>query len=101
VSVLGEKWDPRLKLISVVNSLHYLLTDPNPQSVFDNPRALKAADVCRSHGFPRMTKYRPKQEEPVDVVHFNIVPVPRVPTASQPGDIVSFKILGREKRAST
>jgi len=100
VSVLGEKWDPRLKLISVVNALTYLLTDPNPQSVFDNPRALKAANVCRSHGFPRMTKYKPKQEDPGDIVHFNIVPVPRLPVSTQPGDIVTFKILGRENRAS-
>jgi hypothetical protein len=101
VSVLGEKWDPRLKLISVVNALHYLLTDPNPQSVFDNPRALKAANVCRQHGFPRMTKNRVKEEEPGDVVHFNIVPIPRLSTAPQPGDVVTFKILGRDNRAST
>ena len=101
VSVLGEKWDPRLKLISVVNALHYLLTDPNPQSVFDNPRALKAANVCRQHGFPRMTKNRVKEEEPGDIVHFNIVPIPRLSTAPQPGDVVTFKILGRDNRAST
>lgn len=100
VSVLGDKWDPRLKLISVVNALTYLLTDPNPQSVFDNPRALKAANVCRSHGFPRMTKATPKKEDLGDIVHFNIVPVPRLPVSSQPGDIVTFKILGRGNRAS-
>jgi len=99
VSVIGEKWDPRLKLISVVNSLHYLLTDPNPQSVFDDPRALKAAEVCRAHGFPRMTKYLPKGE-PDDIVRFNIVPVPRAATISPPGDIVTFRIPGRENRTT-
>ena len=99
VSILGEKWDPRLKLISVVNSLHYLLTDPNPQSVFDDPRSLKAANVCRSHGFPKMAKYLQK-EEPNDIVHFNIVPVPRASTNPMAGDIVTFRIPGRDNRTS-
>ena len=100
VSVIGEKWDPRLKLISVVNSLHYLLTDPNPQSVFDDPRALKAANVCRSYGFPKMTKYLPKEEND-DILRFNIVPVPRAsPSITPPGDIVTFRIPGRENRTS-
>ncbi len=101
VSILGEKWDPKLKLISVVNALHYLLTDPNPQSVFDNPRALKAANVCRSYGFPKMTKANPQKNKPDDIVRFNIVPVPRVPvTPSGPGDVLRFNIPGREHRAS-
>ena len=99
VSVIGEKWDPRLKLISVVNSLHYLLTDPNPQSVFDDPRALKAANVCRTYGFPKMTKYLPKEENE-DIVRFNIVPVPRAPSIPPPGDIVTFRIPSRENRTS-
>jgi len=100
VSVIGEKWDPRLKLISVVNSLHYLLTDPNPQSVFDDPRALKAANVCRSYGFPKMTKYLPKDESD-DILRFNIVPVPRASASfTQPGDIVTFRLPGRENRTS-
>ncbi len=101
VSVLGEKWDPRLKLISVVNSLHYLLTDPNPQNVFDNPGALKAASVCRSYGFPKMAKGKPKKEAN-DIVRFNIVPVPRTAAIpSSPGDVIRFNIPGREHRASS
>ena len=100
VSILGEKWDPRLRLISVVNALHYLLTDPNPQSVFDHPRALKAANVCRTYGFPKMTKSKPKQE-PSDTVRFTIVPIPRIPNLPvSPGDVMRFSILGRERRAS-
>jgi hypothetical protein len=100
VSILGEKWDPRLRLISVVNALHYLLTDPNPQSVFDHPRALKAANVCRSHGFPKMAR-NPQPKNPDDTVRFNIVPVPRMTSApSGPGDIVRFGIPGRERRES-
>ncbi len=96
VSVLGEKWDPRLKLISVVNSLHYLLTDPNPQNVFDNPGALKAANVCRSYGFPKMAKNKPKKENH-DVVRFNIVPVPRTAAMSSgPGDVIRFNLPGRK-----
>jgi len=101
VSILGEKWDPRLKLISVVNSLHYLLTDPNPQSVFDNPRALKAATVCRSYRFPKMARTTPPKQMEEDTIHFNIVPIPRTPTTSStPDDIVKFSIPGREPRAS-
>jgi ubiquitin-protein ligase len=100
VSILGEKWDPRLRLISVVNALHYLLTDPNPQSVFDHPKALKAANVCRSYGFPKMAKSKTKAQTE-DIVRFNIVPVPRIPTApTSPGDIIRFNIPGRERRAS-
>lgn len=100
VSILGEKWDPRLRLISVVNALHYLLTDPNPQSVFDHPKALKAANVCRSYGFPKMTKTKPKAQVD-DTIRFNIVPIPRIPTVpTSPGDIVKFSIPGREHRAS-
>jgi hypothetical protein len=102
VSILGEKWDPRLRLISVVNSLHYLLTDPNPQSVFDNPRALKAANVCRSYRFPKMAKTTPEKHVNDDRVHFNIVPIPRISmTPSGPGDVVKFSIPGRERRASS
>jgi hypothetical protein len=100
VSVLGEKWDPRLKLISVVNALHYLLTDPNPQSVFDNPRALKAANVCRSYHFPKMANTAPQKNTGDDTVHFRVVPIPRISMApSGPGDIVKFTIPGRERRA--
>jgi hypothetical protein len=104
VSILGEKWDPRLKLISVVNALHYLLTDPNPQSVFDHPRALKAANVCRSYGFPKMAKSKTEKSDTgdnEDVMRFSIVPIPRLAIAqSRPGDIVRFSIPGREHRAS-
>jgi hypothetical protein len=100
VSILGEKWDPRLKLISVVNALHYLLTDPNPQSVFDNPRALKAANVCRSYHFPKMANTAPRKEADDDTVHFRVVPIPRISMApSAPGDVVRFTIPGRERRA--
>lgn len=99
VSVLGEKWDPRLKLISVVNSLHYLLTDPNPQNVFDNPGALKAATVCRSYGFPKMSKNQPKKEHD-DIVRFNVVPVPRTPAGLAPRDTIRFGFPGRQNRAS-
>jgi hypothetical protein len=102
VSILGDKWDPRLKLISVVNALHYLLTDPNPQNVFDHPKALKAANVCRTYGFPRMTKMTKKPEnQSSDTVRFNIVPIPRIMNVrTAPGDIVRFRIPGKDNRAA-
>jgi len=46
-SILGEEWKPTLKLASVVNALYYLLSDPNPNNVFDDPKCLKAAEICR------------------------------------------------------
>jgi hypothetical protein len=102
VSILGDKWDPRLKLISVVNALHYLLTDPNPQNVFDHPRALKAATVCRSHGFPKMTKAKKSESTTTDTVRFNIVPIPRLLIQrAAPSDIIRFRIPGRDNRASS
>jgi len=101
VSILGDKWDPRLKLISVVNALHYLLTDPNPQNVFDHPRALKAATVCRSHGFPKMAKVKKSEGPANDTVRFNIVPIPRLVAPRQtPSDVIRFRIPGRDDRAS-
>ncbi len=101
VSILGDKWDPRLKLISVVNALHYLLTDPNPQNVFDHPRSLKAATICRSHGFPRMTKVKKPETTASDTVRFNIVPIPRlVAPRPTPSDVIRFRIPGRDDRAS-
>lgn len=102
VSILGENWRPDLKLVSVVNALYYLLSDPNPDNVFDHPSSLKAASVCRSYGFPKMAKK--SQSKPSDVVRFNIVPVPRTPPRPErvaPSDIVRFRIPGRERREST
>ena len=100
VSILGDKWDPRLKLISVVNALHYLLTDPNPQNVFDHPRALKAATVCRAHGFPKMAKVKKSESATNDTVRFNIVPIPRlVVPRTTPSDIIRFRIPDRDDRA--
>ena len=100
VSILGDKWDPRLKLISVVNALHYLLTDPNPQNVFDHPRSLKAATVCRSYGFPKMAKVKKSESATSDTVRFNIVPIPRlVAPRTTPSDVIRFRIPGRDDRA--
>ena len=101
VSILGEKWDPRLKLISVVNALHYLLTDPNPQNVFDHPDSLKAATVCRSYGFPKMANTKVKKEVVDDIVRFNVVPIPRTAPlpSSAAGDIIRFNLPDREHRA--
>lgn len=99
VSILGENWRPDLKLVSVVNALYYLLSDPNPDNVFDHPNCLKAATVCRSHGFPKMVKpKRSTQQE--DIVRFNIVPIPRTPRRepAPPGDVIRFRIPERERK---
>lgn len=94
ISVLGEGWRPDLKIVSVINSLYYLLNDPNPDSVFDHPRCLEAAEICRKHGFP---KYKGKKEK--EKMKFNIIPIPGTepPTESQEnGDILRFKIRNFE-----
>jgi len=44
-----------------------------------------------------MAKY-PQKEETNDIVHFNIVPVPRVSRVPTPNDIVTFRIPGRNNR---
>jgi hypothetical protein len=99
VSILGENWRPDLKLVSVVNALYYLLSDPNPDNVFDHPSCLKAASVCRSYGFPRMSK-RKTAAQHGDVVRFNIVPVPQAPRRETvpPEDVIRFRIPERERK---
>ena len=99
VSILGENWRPDLKLVSVVNALYYLLSDPNPDNVFDHPDCLKAASVCRSYGFPKMAKRKTSSQE-TDLLRFNIVPVPRTPSREQapPGDVLRFRIPERERK---
>lgn len=99
VSILGENWRPDLKLVSVVNALYYLLSDPNPENVFDHPNCLKSASVCRSYGFPRMTKRKPGTKES-DIVRFNIVPIPEIPQTRResPDDVIRFRILDRERK---
>jgi hypothetical protein len=99
VSILGENWRPDLKLVSVVNALYYLLSDPNPDNVFDHPNCLKAASVCRSYGFPKMVK-RKTTTQHGDLLRFNIVPIPREPRreTNPPGDVIRFRILERERK---
>ncbi len=99
VSVLGDKWRPDLKLVSVVNALYYLLSDPNPDNVFDHPNCLKAASVCRSYGFPKMVKGKAARPAS-DVIRFNIVPIPQAQRrqAETPGDVIRFRILDRERK---
>ncbi|MGB9022360.1 MAG: ubiquitin-conjugating enzyme E2 [Candidatus Bathyarchaeia archaeon] len=98
VSILGENWRPDLKLVSVVNALYYLLSDPNPDNVFDHPSCLKAASVCRQHGFPKMTKRKATGQQS-DVLRFNIVPIPQAPRQSAPpGDVIRFRIPERERK---
>jgi hypothetical protein len=99
VSILGDKWRPDLKLVSVLNALYYLLSDPNPENVFDHPSCLKAAKVCRSYGFPKMVSRR---VTPSDTLRFNIIPLPTIRQVRSPGmprDIVRFRIPGRERRS--
>jgi len=99
VSVLGEAWRPDLKLISVINSLYYLLSDPNPDNVFDHPKCIEAAKVCRSHGFPDRGM-RKKTPEPEDIMRFNIIPIPGSAAAS-PDTLLTFRIPGRMRQEAT
>jgi hypothetical protein len=97
VSILGETWRPDLKLVSVINALHFLLADPNPDNVFDHPKCLEAAKTCRKHGFP-LYKGEDKGDVEEDIAKFNIVPLPltnRSRVSTLPDDVVRFKILDR------
>jgi hypothetical protein len=99
VSILGENWRPDLKLVSVVNALYYLLSDPNPDNVFDHPNCLKAASICRSYGFPKMSKRKATAQQG-DLLRFTIVPVPQAPRrpTTPPQDIIHFRIPERERK---
>lgn len=83
VSILGNQWKPTLGLASVINSCYYLLADPNPNNAFDHPRCLKAAEVCRKYGFPKMAE---------DFVTFRIQ---RRARARARGDVMRFKVPKR------
>lgn len=95
-SILGEDWKPNLKLVSVVNALYFLLSDPNPDNVFDNPNCLKAAEVCRKYGFP-LRRVQKDNEANREVAHFNIIPIPRLSEVKKPEDAAQFIILGEKK----
>lgn len=96
VSVLGEGWRPDLKVVSVINALYYLLTDPNPDNVFDDPRCMEAAKICRKNGFPKF-KDEKKETEKDEILKFNTIPVPQVtPTQNPSGDVLRFRFPRRE-----
>lgn len=99
VSILGDKWRPDLKLISVINSLFYLLSDPNPNNVFDNPKCLEAAKVCRAYGFPKQVIKKKKPDTHEEIVHFNIIPVPTQEKSESKSDIVHFRIPSLESKS--
>lgn len=94
VSVLGKEWKPDLKLPSVINALYYLLVDPNPNDVWNHVKCLKAAEVLRTHGFPRKGKEAKAGVPPSDVVRFNIINLPK----PAPSDVVRFSIPGRKTK---
>jgi hypothetical protein len=74
VSTLGESWNPNLRLSAVVNSLIFLLTDPNPYSVYRDERCLKAAEICRKYGFP-------KRRNDIDRKNISYVNIPQQESA--------------------
>lgn len=89
VSILGESWKPNLRLASVINALYYLLSDPNPTNVFDHPNCLKAAEVCRKYGFPKMGERKVKEE----TAHVNVIPIPASCLTEKRDEILRFKIV--------
>ena len=91
-SIVGEEWKPNLKLVSVVNALYYLLSDPNPDNVFDDPKCLKAAEICRKYGFPKRRVQKKIKENKVS--RFNILPVPRPSEMRSSGETTRFIVLG-------
>jgi hypothetical protein len=97
-SIIGEAWRPNLRLVSVVNALYYLLSDPNPLNVFDDPKCLKSAEICRKYGFPKSSAGK-KQEESEKLFRFNIMPVPEPTHIEKPNDTIHFTVLGRENES--
>lgn len=99
VSVLGEGWRPDLKVVSVINSLYYLLSDPNPNNVFDHPNCIESAKVCRRYGFPKRGMQK-KPVEPEDTLRFNIIPLPRA-SLPQPDEVLTFRVPSRARQEAT
>lgn len=99
VSVLGEGWRPDLKVVSVINSLYYLLSDPNPNNVFDHPNCIESAKVCRRYGFPKRGMQK-KPVEPEDTLKFNIIPLPRA-SLPQPDEVLTFRVPSRARQEAT
>jgi len=105
ISILGEEWNPNTTIVSVINSLYFLLADPNPWDVYKHSTCLKSAEVLRKHGFPK-TKMMGKKDEDTqyrNVVQFEIVPpiseeVPAKPKILEPSDIVRFTFPKRKKK---
>ncbi len=95
-SLLGEDWKPNLRLVSVVNALYFLLSDPNPNNVFDHKSCLKAAEICRKYNFP-LRKVQKDNKGNQGIAHFNILPIPKPSEIQKPGDAVQFTILGGKK----
>ena len=88
VSLLGEDWTPRLRLPCVIHALSHLLADPSPRHIWDHSKSLKAAEVVRHYGFPKMRTQAGKSAVPSDIVRFSIIDLPK-PTSS---DVVRFSI---------
>jgi len=93
VSVLGEAWNPTLRLASVINALYYLLSDPNPNNVFDHPECLKAAAVCRRYGFPTMGGK--EKERKAEKLEFNVIPIPEAQKQPAGSEVLRFRVLDR------
>ena len=106
ISILGKAWSPNTTIVSVINSLYFLLTDPNPWDVYKHPTCLKSGEALREHGFPKTKKMEEKQKEGIqyhDVVRFTVMPtipqeIPTKPKISEPSDIVRFTFPKRKKK---
>lgn len=51
---LGNKWKPSYSLSMIINALSFLLVNPNGDDPFNgrkNKNCVKAAKICREHGF--------------------------------------------------
>ena len=86
-------------IVSVINALYYLLADPNPNNVFDDPKCLEVAKICKKNGFPLYKidekEGKEEKEEGSDTFRFNIVPIPQTSSIESPAqldDIVRFRV---------
>jgi len=91
VSTLGKKWVPSTTLCLVVESLFFLLANPNPLNPWNNEICLKAANAVSQYG-----EVRKQAEQDV----FYLLP-PEARPAGRPPDVVRFNILDLPKPASS
>lgn len=92
VSTLDKRWRPDLTLSLVVESIFFLLGNPNPLNPWKYASCLSAGQAIMPYG--DIKKQKDMDGQPVDVFFLR-------PSREKPSDIVRFRIIPRELPSET